>query len=305
MARKLTQVDGLLDGLRTVIADATEAGLNEIDTAVIGAYTAGGAEAAVIAASLNPGLVTAATMGPIAPTKAAQDRLKAAATAADRGLQRNIARAYRTTVAETVAAASGGITRRQAAQAALNRLTTQGVMTVRDASGRTWRASSYIEMAARTELAHAHTKGATDRYKALDEDLVIVSDSPEECDDCAPWEGEVLSLTGRTRNYPTLDEAEADGLMHPNCTHSVSLYQEGVTKRRRPQRDPAAYEARQELRRHERQVRAAKERLAVAVTPEAKTEANSLLRTRQANLRAHVASTGAKRQPHRETLNAR
>lgn len=41
---------------------------------------------------------------------------------------------------------------------------------------------------------------------------------------CAPWNGKVLSLTGQTPGYPTLEEAEGAGLFHPNCRHASSLY---------------------------------------------------------------------------------
>jgi hypothetical protein len=34
----------------------------------------------------------------------------------------------------------------------------------------------------------------------------------------------VLSISGKTKGYPTFAEAKVAGLMHPNCRHTVSLY---------------------------------------------------------------------------------
>ena len=41
---------------------------------------------------------------------------------------------------------------------------------------------------------------------------------------CKPWNGRIVSLTGATTDYPTMTQAEADGLFHPNCRHAFSLY---------------------------------------------------------------------------------
>jgi len=54
-----------------------------------------------------------------------------------------------------------------------------------------------------------------------DFDLVQVS-AHGGCDLCAPWEGAILSISGDTPGYPTVDEAEASGLFHPNCKHAIN-----------------------------------------------------------------------------------
>ena len=60
------------------------------------------------------------------------------------------------------------------------------------------------------------------------EELVIVSSHGQfhggGCDLCKPFDGNVLSLTGATEGYTTPDEAEAEGLFHPNCRHTYDLY---------------------------------------------------------------------------------
>ena len=42
-----------------------------------------------------------------------------------------------------------------------------------------------------------------------------------DCDACARWEGRLVSITGATKGLPTLADAEADGLFHPNCVHRI------------------------------------------------------------------------------------
>ncbi len=41
---------------------------------------------------------------------------------------------------------------------------------------------------------------------------------------CTPWQGKILSITGKTKGYPTLEEAKAAKLFHPRCRHAYGLY---------------------------------------------------------------------------------
>jgi len=70
----------------------------------------------------------------------------------------------------------------------------------------------------------AHLQGTANRLMEQDHDLVKVSSHLGACEKCQPWEGEVLSLTGKTPGYPTLEEARDAGLFHPNCRHAYGLY---------------------------------------------------------------------------------
>src|SRR5690606_31642181 len=97
-------------------------------------------------------------------------------------------------------------------------------------------------------------------------DLVYVNDSPEECPICRLWEGKVLSITGRTPGYPTVDQARADGLWHPNCTHGTSPYIPGLTRLPTNTENPRGYEEKRRQRAIERQIRKWKRREAAAIT---------------------------------------
>lgn len=93
-----------------------------------------------------------------------------------------------------------------------------------DKAGREWTLDRYTEMLVRTKTAEARNRGLLNRSAELDHDLVQVSDHNTDCPVCGPWEGEIISLTGKTPGYPTLAEAEADGLFHPNCRHAINVY---------------------------------------------------------------------------------
>lgn len=42
-----------------------------------------------------------------------------------------------------------------------------------------------------------------------------------DCRLCFPWEGRILSLTGKTEGFPTYEEARKAGCFHPNCVHTL------------------------------------------------------------------------------------
>ena len=89
------------------------------------------------------------------------------------------------------------------------------------------RASTYTEMLARTLTANTYREGAQDSIlKQFGEfgDLVeILGRSKVDCSECKQYEGQILSLTGKTKGYTTIDEAKANGLFHPNCIHSFAV----------------------------------------------------------------------------------
>lgn len=138
---------------------------------------------------------------------------------------RQVSDIYRDLALESVRGTVVGYdTWRQVAQRYRDKLAAQGVTGFRDRAGREWNMGSYTRMVARTTTMEAHTQGTVNRLAEQGHDLVIVSYHLGACELCQPWEGQVLSLTGQTAGYPTLDEAKAAGLFHPNCRHAISLY---------------------------------------------------------------------------------
>jgi hypothetical protein len=230
---------------------------------------------------------------------------------------------FRMTVADTVGQVLlGAGTRRDVAQQVFGRLAARGVTGFTDVSGRRWQLGSYTEMAVRTTTQRAMTQAHTETLQANGFDLIIVSNAPQECERCRPWEGKILSLSGggrMTMQVPSavelretvtveiagsLDEAKAAGLYHPSCRHSHGAFLPGLTKiPPAPTADPEGNAARVRLRALERAVRAAKTQEAAALDPAARARARAQVRARQAAIREHVEATpGLLRQNAREQI---
>lgn len=104
----------------------------------------------------------------------------------------------------------------------------KGITAFIDKSGRSWNMATYCEMLTRTSTMQVFHQAKVKEYLAHGEDLVIVTVHEPTCPKCAPWGGKILSLTGETKGYPTMEEAKASGLFHPNCRHTYSLFQSGI-----------------------------------------------------------------------------
>lgn len=107
----------------------------------------------------------------------------------------------------------------------------EGLYSLIDKGGRRWSLDRYTEMLIRTKTVEARNTGLVNRVAENGYDLVEVSDHSDECPLCRPWEGKILSLTGATKGYQTLTEAESTGLFHPNCRHSINVISPGIAKR--------------------------------------------------------------------------
>ena len=75
-------------------------------------------------------------------------------------------------------------------------------------------------MSTRTAVGRAHVNAKLDGFTTAGEGLVIVSDSPEECPLCRPWEGQILAIDSRglggdSPATSTVSAATSAGLFHP------------------------------------------------------------------------------------------
>lgn len=113
---------------------------------------------------------------------------------------------------------------KQTARRYREQLAERGVTGFKDRSGRMWNMRTYCEMHARTVCMEAHLQGTANRLVEQGHDLVKVSTHRGACELCQPWQGKILSITGKTKGYPTLEEAKAAKLFHPRCRHAYGLY---------------------------------------------------------------------------------
>lgn len=118
-------------------------------------------------------------------------------------------------------ASATGITREEATQSLLGRILTrpEGFQFV-DAGGRVWNNEAYCKMLSRTVLLNAGRQTYFDTCAENGNDVVRVTVSGNPCPACAVWENRLLSISGATEGLPTVSQATAAGLCHPNCTHS-------------------------------------------------------------------------------------
>lgn len=213
--------------------------------------------------------------------------------------------AYRAaTVAGSLTALEAHGTPALAQQAAWRRLTERGVTGFTDRTGRRWNLASYVEMATRTAVQRAYNAAHLDRMLAIGIDQFTVSDDGHPCPLCQPWQGRVLTHAGPS---PTIDEARAAGLFHPNCRHTLIAYLPGVSKTPAvtpwTAADQARYDATQQLRALERKVRDHKRAAAGARTVLDAKRARTRQLAVQAQIRAHVDRHGLVRRARREQLN--
>lgn len=323
LTRKLAALNSLERSARAVLAQLDKDTQKLVAAQVEAAYARGGA-----AAASELGQFAMASAQTVVPQSAAIQRLVHSTVTNLRGTHLQVVRstldAYRTAIAAGGAGdvLTGVLTRRQATQRAWSALLGKGITGFTDVRGRSWNLASYAEMAMRTTVAHAAVEGGLDRMTELGLDLVIVSNSAQECKLCRPWEGKILSRSGggernvfaenpatgrkmKVHVSGSLDDAVRAGLMHPNCRHSISPYLPGLTEVPTNTQDPKGDQERQRLRALERRLRRLKTQELGAIDPAAKARYAKLAKNAQGDIRTHLASSSKNlfRKPERERVN--
>lgn len=306
--RKLLQMQLLQAQTVRQVGELTGRSAEEVAAAILKAYNRGAAMGAADLAALAEASTGRVLPPGLPAVEAMVTETVGGLQAANAAILRSTDDVFRQVIARTSPQVLLGTqTRREAAQSALNEFAARGITGFRSRDGRRWALESYVEMSMRASTANAAVAGHTGRLVEAGQDLVVVSDAPQECKVCRPWEGRVLSLTGAprvdgVRVAGTLDQARRDGLFHPGCRHSVSLYLPGVTSTPSRTADPEGDAARQKLRYLERKTREWKRREAAGLDEPARAAARAKVRGYQAAIRDHVGSTSAKRQPARERV---
>lgn len=331
-AAKLGSINDLRNAVQQIIAKLDADTTGAVEQALTLAFARGGQ--AALDELIKGGYLTAdqaTALRSSLPGAEAVNRLVWSLVTTLRGTHLRILRwsldTYRDVIARTVATGvlMGTEPRLRTAQRAWDALIGRGVTGFVDKAGRRWELASYVEMATRTATAQAAVQGHLDRLGERGIDLVIVSDAPQECVRCRPWEGKVLARNGSAGartvelEHGTIDgrmvavhiagsvtEAVDAGLMHPNCRHSLSAYLPGITKTPTNTADPEGDKARQRLRSLEREVRQLKLEAATAFDPVVKRDRDQKVRAVQARIREHIATapTTLFRQSHREQIGA-
>jgi hypothetical protein len=98
-----------------------------------------------------------------------------------------------------------------------------------DSAGRAWNTKTYIQMNVRTNTMRVYNDVLADTVaRETGGDLMRISTGGDQDCDCAAWEGCIISLTGKTKGFPTYEDARNGGCFHPNCTHTLEYVDETV-----------------------------------------------------------------------------
>lgn len=96
----------------------------------------------------------------------------------------------------------------------------QGFSVLIDRGGHSWSMKAYSQMLARTHIIKSANEGIIARALANDIDIVQVSQHPDSCKICKPFENEIYSLSGKSDEYEKLVEQPP---FHPNCKHRLLM----------------------------------------------------------------------------------
>lgn len=157
-------------------------------------------------------------------TKALADEGKLRFAVAMQGIKRSatdyVALARKTAIRESIAV--GQITGQAAEKTAREvkkLIKDQGITSLIDRGGKKWELSRYADMLTRQLLSQTSRDAGFNMAIEFGHDVVKVSSHNSRHDVCAKWEGKRLSITGKTKGLPTVEEATAAGLFHVGCMH--------------------------------------------------------------------------------------
>ena len=173
---------------------------------------------------------------------------------------------------------------RQACDDVIKEFTRSGLRTVDYASGRTYQVDTAVRMIVRTSTAQLAGKITEANCRTTGQDLVIISQHLGSRDTHVYFQNKVYSMSGKSKKYPDIHAplgegcayGRPEGLQGPNCTHMFYPFWEGISEIPEPLKEPdpveykgrtyTRYEATQQMRAMEREIRALKREKYVART---------------------------------------
>lgn len=175
-------------------------------------------------------------------------------------------------------AQSGSYTIPQAVDLAAKDFMSAGLNCVEYRNGNRVNIASYVEMALRTSSSEVTRQANGDVRDELGEHLVVSNVIAMTCPICQRWQGKVMVDDVYSSGKPDgvhklVSQSKADGFMHPNCRHQLFMYIPGVTKVADlpdPEMTRERYDAEQQQRYQERQIRKYKRLRDAAMDPDNK-----------------------------------
>lgn len=185
----------------------------------------------------------------------------------------------------------------------------------RSPAGReTW---NYIDVAVRRAILTSASQVANEmqltRAQEWGSDLVEVSSHMGARPSHAEWQGQIYSLSGKSKKYkhfyPATQYGSVTGLGGANCNHHFYPFFEGISEKTyhpyNKEENEHAYELSQQQRKLEREIRVEKRKIIAAEAandPQAVLAFNKRLQERQADMRKLIVDSGRERRRDREQL---
>lgn len=104
-----------------------------------------------------------------------------------------------------------------------------------DRAGRKWDTAHYLATNVRTNMMNCYNNQVVDTYsRATGSDYVEITDDGRtakiSCEKCRKWAGRILCVSGKDPDFPTIQDAQRDGMFHPNCIHTLDPVNEKFQK---------------------------------------------------------------------------
>lgn len=305
---KLTSIQSFREEIQNVLANGSKASTNKAMEGILKSYLKGINEANT---DLGKAITTMNRL--FVPAHMQKLLMDANNVLKNSHVQvlRNVDDTYRKLQSEASSMVlSGAQTRLEATDNLLSKFADSGITKFIDKAGRNWNLGSYAEMAIRTNTSHASLQGKMDGYSALGMDLVKVSTIGLTCPICAKWQNVVLSISGKSEKYHSVETARSQGLFHPNCKHTLMMFDEELdgegqvepNDKEQTKASTDKYDLTQIQRSNERNIRYWKRREQLALTDESRANARAKVRHWQAKQLQFCELNGLDRKYYREGL---
>lgn len=210
--------------------------------------------------------------------------------------------------------ATGMFSYDQAVNDCVHRLAQSGLRSVNYESGRTYQLDTAVRMSVRTGLSQLAGKIMESNLAQTGHDLVITSQHMGSRPDHAPWQNKVFSYSGKNKKYPDFFKetgyGTAIGLKGVNCTHDFYPFWEGASIIPEDIKEPDSvivngkeynyYQATQQQRKMERDIRATKREIEVQRSISGSTtELQSKLRKQTADYKRFSIDAGLRPKENR------
>ena len=144
----------------------------------------------------------------------------------------------------TAAVVSGAESRTRAVRTTIHEMAQRGIPAFVDKSGREWSPEAYVNMDIRATVKNTALEARFSTMDSLGQDVFEVSSHPGSRPKCRPWQGKLISRSGRTTEITDINGrrhkviplsqtsfGEPDGLFGINCGHRPRGVSDGLFRK--------------------------------------------------------------------------